>query len=146
MKKLLKKSVVAVAPIAGAVALVLAVAFGLRAPMPLEAQAQGRSANGSLTTQFSVTCAATSCITLPAGNYSRVGVQITGTWMGTMSFKCSLDGTNYVATNFTPYASATDASTATGNGAWSKAITAQSCRAEFTTASSGTAVVTMRGT
>lgn len=74
-----------------------------------------------------------------------VGVQLTGTWTGTVTFEASLDGTNYVAIKGTPLASVTGASTATGNGLWQVPVSGMNLfRARFSTASSGTVVATLQ--
>lgn len=74
-----------------------------------------------------------------------VAIQLSGTWTGTVTFEATVNGTNWVAFNVTPSNSGTDASTATAVGCWSKqnnGYTAVRCR--FSTASSGTATVSIR--
>lgn len=94
--------------------------------------------------QGSVT-AADETITMARTNGNGVAFQLTGTWTGTITFEASVDGTNFVAFNVTPSNSGTDVSTATANGAWSKANNGYAAfRARFSTATSGTPVITIR--
>lgn len=75
-----------------------------------------------------------------------VAFQVSGTWTGTITFEASVDGANWVTFNVTPSASGTDVSTTTANGAWSKQNNGyQAFRARFSTASSGTPVIVIRG-
>lgn len=68
-----------------------------------------------------------------------VGIQLTGTWSGTVSFEASIDGATYVALNMVPSNSATPASSATANGAWTANVAGfTTVRARFSTATSGT--------
>ena len=54
-----------------------------------------------------------------AGGYARLAVQITGTFTGTVTFECTIDGTNWVALEMTSIgASATVSTTATAAGIW----------------------------
>ena len=74
-----------------------------------------------------------------------VSFQLTGTWTGTVTFECTVDGTTWVALQVFPSTSATGATTATVNGAW--AITSNpwaGVRCRFSTATSGTVVVTIK--
>src|SRR6266849_272511 len=113
--------------------------------VPHTASAQASSASGSLSAQYASSCAPTTCVTLGMGNMSGVGVQVTGTWVGTLSFLASVDGVQpYVAVSMTPFASSTTATTATANGAWSASVVAQFVQVRFTARTSGTAVVRMR--
>lgn len=78
-------------------------------------------------------------------NASGVSIQLAGTWAGTITFEATVDGTNWVALNLTPSNSGTDASTATANGAFSKAANGWTAvRARFSTATSGTPAITIR--
>lgn len=77
--------------------------------------------------------------------YGGVAIQITGTFAGTITFEATTDGSTWVAFNMTPSNSGTDASTATAVGAFSKQNNGyQGVRARFSTASSGTPVITIR--
>jgi hypothetical protein len=73
------------------------------------------------------------------------GIQITGTWSGTITFEATVDGTNWVAISVTPFASVTLTSTATANGCWSvQNVGFAGLRARFSTASSGTPKITIK--
>lgn len=75
-----------------------------------------------------------------------VGIQLTGTWTGTVTFEASIDGVTFVALNMVPSNSATPASTATSTGAWTANVAGYLLvRARFSTATSGTVVVWMQG-
>lgn len=50
--------------------------------------------------------------------WGQLGFQLTGTWVGTMNFEVSVDGTNFVATVVTPAAGGAAVGTVTGNGIW----------------------------
>jgi hypothetical protein len=56
--------------------------------------------------------------TMNVDGFKAVAVQITGTFVGTVTFETSLDGTNFVATGLTPAAGGAAASTATAVGLW----------------------------
>ena len=49
---------------------------------------------------------------------SKVGVNLTGAWVGSVLFEGSTDGLNFFPVFVTPFASGTTVSTATGNGNW----------------------------
>lgn len=67
-----------------------------------------------------------------------VALQLLGTWSGTVTFEATIDGNTWVAFNMVPSNSATAASTATSNGAWSANCAGfDSVRARFSTATSG---------
>lgn len=75
-----------------------------------------------------------------------VAIQLSGTWTGTVTFEATVDGATWVAFNMTPSNSGTDASTATANGAFSKQNNGYAAlRARFSTASSGTVTIALRG-
>lgn len=74
-----------------------------------------------------------------------VAFQVTGTFSGTITFEATVDGATWVVFNVTPAASGTDVSTATAVGAWSKQNNGYAgFRARFSTATSGTPVITIR--
>ena len=136
--------------------ILLLAAFGLPASV-LPASAQTISnvkpivATASLTTN---TCAgasisATGCIGVNLGGYKYVGVQLTGTWSGTVTFEVTADGgTTWVTQNMLPSTGTqTAVTTSTGNGLWySTLLSGSQFRARFSTATSGTVVVTVRAT
>lgn len=73
----------------------------------------------------STTCASpntTGCVTLSFTNYpstvSAVGTQVTGTWVGTIEFQGSVDGTTYTPLRGYPVGGGVYASDTSSNGAW----------------------------
>lgn len=107
-------------------------------------------ATASLTT---ATCAggsinSTGCIGVNLGGYQHVGVNLAGTWTGTVTFEASLDGVNFIAQNMLPSnGTQTAVTTATANGTWySTQLVGSQFRARFSTATSGTVVVSVRAT
>lgn len=112
------------------------------AQYPLETLGSIQAANTSAS--LAITDAAA---TLNLLGFPGAAIQITGTWTGTITFEVSVDGTNYTAALFTPPNSTTAVSTATANGQWSGSVVGfKKLRARFSTASSGTAVVSIRAT
>lgn len=85
-------------------------------------------------------------ITLDVSGYGAVGVQLTGTWAGTVSFEATVDGVTYVALNLVPSNSATAAASSTSNGAWTGNVAGFSIvRLRFSTATSGTVSAYLQG-
>lgn len=85
--------------------------------------------------------AANDALVIGVGNGGGVGIQLTGTWAGTVTFEATIDGLTWVAFNLVPSNSATAASTTTANGAWSANCAGYaSVRARFSTATSGTVI------
>lgn len=60
--------------------------------------------------------AANQTVTVNTAADERVGVQITGTFVGTVTFEATIDGTNWVACAMTAAADATIVTTATAPG------------------------------
>jgi hypothetical protein len=75
-----------------------------------------------------------------------VGVQVTGTWTGTLELQLTLDGTNYrpVLLRMTSTEATTPSLTANGI-AYANVIGARNVRVAATAAMTGTAVVTLVG-
>lgn len=75
-------------------------------------------------------------------------VQLTGTWSGTVTFEATVDGTNWVSFQLNPttaFAAASLTATATANGVWTgPTYGVAGVRARFSTATSGTVVITVR--
>jgi hypothetical protein len=85
-------------------------------------------------------------ISISARGLAGVALQLLGTWTGTVSFEATVDGNTWVAFNMVPAASATAASSATANGAWSANCAGfEAVRARFSTATSGTVQAIMQG-
>lgn len=96
---------------------------------------------GSLT---SATCPGTGCLALSVTGQGAVAIQITGTWMGTVTFEGSVDGLTFQALTVFPTNSTTGATTTTGNGVWSAAVAGLTIvRARMSSYTSGTATVSM---
>lgn len=75
-----------------------------------------------------------------------VGVQLTGTFSGTLQFEMTIDGTTFVAVQATSVTTGTVATTATATGVFFyNVVGAQSVRVTSTAWTSGTAVVTIAG-
>lgn len=99
------------------------------------------STSGSITTNGGT-------VVLPYRQFSNgaIGVQITGTFTGTLQFEMTIDGTNFVAVQTTNVTSGSTVTTATAAGIFRfEAVGALSVRMNATAWSSGTAVVTMVG-
>lgn len=84
--------------------------------------------------------------TIDVTSRAGVGLQLTGTWVGTVSFEASLDGQTPVALNMVPSNSATPASSATSNGCFSANVAGFAIvQARMSSYTSGTALVTLIG-
>jgi len=57
-------------------------------------------------------------VTADCRGAGSAAAQVTGTWSGTLSFKASVDGVNFVAINATPPTGGSAVTTTTGNGVW----------------------------
>lgn len=100
------------------------------------------TATASLTTS---TCPGTGCVQLNVSGYGSASVQLTGSWSGTVTFEVSTDGVNFVSVLLNPSTSTTPVSTTTSSGLWLGSVGgAKYLRARFSTASSGTVVVTLQ--
>lgn len=75
-------------------------------------------------------------------NYQSVSVQLSGTWVGTVSFEVSNDGTTFVAKNLVSSTNSSVAST-TGAGVFSGDIGAKYFRVRRSAFTSGTALVNL---
>ena len=76
----------------------------------------------------------------------EIYVRVSGTFVGTLTFGASIDGTNYDAAGMTPIAGGATVTTATAPGAWVpvpsiKLYGARYFRLRMTAYTSGTAVV-----
>ena len=75
-----------------------------------------------------------------------VGVQVTGTFSGTLQFEMTIDGTNYVAVQATSVTTGTVATTTTATGVFFfNVVGARNVRVASTAWTSGTATVTIVG-
>lgn len=57
-------------------------------------------------------------LALDTADFNWAGVQITGTFVATVNFEASLDGTNYVTIAAAPVAGGASVTTATAPGVW----------------------------
>ena len=80
------------------------------------------------------------------GEQGAVSVQISGTWVGTVSFLQSNDGMSWSSVQMLPVAAPglVTVASSTGNGFWFGMVPAKYFRAQFSAYTSGTAVVTAR--
>lgn len=102
----------------------------------------------------STTCASpntTGCVTISFTNYpgtvSAVGTQVTGTWVGTIEFQGSVDGTTFTPLRGYPVGGGVYASDTSSNGAWT-VLTASMLyfRVRATAWTSGSATVSLHVT
>lgn len=93
----------------------------------------------------STTCPGAGCVTQNVAGQGSAGVQVSGTFVGTITFYGSINNTTYVAINLFPPTSTTGVSTTTGAGLWTGSIAGlSSIRIGFSAYTSGTANVTIR--
>lgn len=112
---------------------------GLLLAAPVSAQITLPAVNtGSLT-------AASQCVPVRTDGYGAGGIQVTGSYVGTITWTVSIDGTNFVALDaFTPDAPGTAANSTTTTGIWTAPIAGlRLLKACMTAYTSGTAVVTV---
>ena len=83
-----------------------------------------------------------SAVTLTLKGQAKANVQVTGTWVATLSFEGTVDGTNWFALNAVPPTTGIPVTTTTANGQWSIEVSAlSSFRVRVSAYTSGTAVV-----
>lgn len=95
------------------------------------------------------TCPGAGCVDLPVANQGSIGIQVTGTWVGTITFQGTVDNTNFAPVSVISSADTTGArvTTTTGNGLYQTTIAGLTkVRVVFTSWMSGTATVTLRST
>lgn len=98
-----------------------------------------------------VSSAATGTITALDGAVSMIGdgavvVHVTGTWVATLTFEASVDGTNWVVVQGVPTTGMTAVTTTTANGAWQFAIGGfDEFRVRASLFTSGTVAVALAG-
>lgn len=102
------------------------------------ALAQDASTSGNIT-------APAQTVTLDLDSFGTTGLQVTGTWTGTLVFEATVDGTNYVAIQVIDVASGALVTDTTANGSFLAAVAGfQRIRVRASALASGTAVVTLR--
>lgn len=77
------------------------------------------------------------------GGMSKVGVNLAGTWAGTVKFYASSDGVNFIPVSVTPFASGTAVTSATANGNWELKVQGFVAFKVVFTRTSGTVLVTI---
>lgn len=104
-------------------------------------QTRNRTATGNITTN---TPGVGNTVGLDTHTLGAAGVQVTGTWTGTLTFEGSVDGTTYVAMAATPVVGGSTVSTTTANGLWRCNVAGlQAMQVRGSAAMTGTAVVTI---
>ncbi len=89
--------------------------------------------------------ALTGCVVMPATGWGSVGIQVSGTFTGTITFEASLDNSTYTALSAFPSNSTTSVTTTTGTGLWNAGIGGFAfVRARMSSYTSGTARVTLQ--
>ncbi len=92
-------------------------------------------------------CPGAGCIDLNVAGQGSIGIQITGTWSGTVTFQASVNNVDYVSLLVIPTTSPTAVTTTTANGVWTAPVAGlTTVRVVFTAWASGTAVVVRRTT
>jgi len=124
-------------------ALTCALLLGL---VPAALVGQDRTVAGSIT---STTCPGTGCVEL--STLSEVGsgaVQVTGTWVATLQFEGTVDGSTYASLlSIDPATGLTSATSTTANGTFLLPLAGfRHARVRASAYTSGTAVVTVRST
>jgi len=106
------------------------------------AQAQSQSVRAGLT---SATCPGSGCLVLSVSGVGGVAVQVTGTFVGTLSFEGSIDGVNYVPLGLLPIASTSAVTSTTATGLWSGGVGGMAVvRVRMSAYTSGTATVSIQ--
>lgn len=82
-------------------------------------------------------------VTLGVSGFGGVGVQITGTFVGTIQFEVSGDGLTFAALNMTPPNSTSAVTSATAVGQWQGSCVSKVVRCRMSAYTSGQAAVTM---
>ncbi len=76
---------------------------------------------------------------------NTAGIQITGTWTGTLAFEGTADSTNWFVVNAVPFAGSTPTTTTTANGQWQSDISGLvGFRVRCSVTGTSTAVVNIR--
>ena len=83
-------------------------------------------------------------VSLSVRGFGAVGIQVTGTFTGTLTFEGTLDGVTYTTLQVIPYNTTVAVTTTTGTGMWGGAIGGMSIfRVRMSSYTSGTANVTI---
>jgi hypothetical protein len=92
-------------------------------------------------------CPGAGCQDINVGGRGSIGIQVTGTWTGTITFRASIDNATFTDLEVLPSNSGTAVTTTTANGVWSAPVAGyNTIRIVFTAHSSGTANLFFRTT
>lgn len=92
-------------------------------------------------TLSATTCPGIGCFVVDVSGRGTVGIQVTGTFVGTLQFEQTVDGTNYTTIAMFPNGSTTSVTSATATGLWSASTTTRYVRVRFSAYTSGSAVI-----
>lgn len=118
-----------------------AIVCSIRAPVPIEAQSPTLTKTLSTTT-----CPGVGCFVVDVSNRGSASIQVTGTFVGTLQFEQSVDGTNFTTWSVTANGATTTVTSATATGYWTGSITTRYIRVRFSAYTSGSAVVNLIST
>ena len=131
------------ADVAPAVLFLALIACGLAVTLALGGDRV--TAQGSVS-RSAILASATDLVTLDVSSMGACGLQLSGTFVGTVQFEGTINGGTYVALNMVPSNSATAATSATAVGAWSANCGGYAIlRARMSAWTSGAATATLRG-
>jgi hypothetical protein len=125
----------------GIVALVL-----MAVALPMAAQSGVQFTKTGALTATNANCTATACVSMPVTSLTNtIGIQVTGTFVGTVTFEVTVDGTNWVAAAAVVTAATTArVTTATAAGLWQLPVAGfVAARVRCSAFTSGTINVTM---
>lgn len=124
------------------ICLLMALAFTVTLSAQPSSQAQGQLSASATST---ASCPSSGCVVLYVTGQSRVALQVTGTYSGTVSFEGSIDNVNFAALNLLPLNSATAASSTTSTGIWQGTNIGGlvAVRARMSSYSSGAAIINL---
>lgn len=106
------------------------------------ALATSSQAQGPAISLTGTTCPGDGCANLDTGGAGSMGVQISGTFVGTLEFEQTIDNTTWVTWSVLPNGSTTAVTSATSTGFWiGTSAGAKRVRVRFSAYTSGTAVV-----
>jgi hypothetical protein len=93
-----------------------------------------------------ITGTQTVVLSVPAGGYATFGLQVSGTWTGTIVVKASIDCTNYYQTTVVPVTTGVEAGVLSANGLFQGNMAGFKCiEAQGVSVATGTAHVTLVG-
>ncbi len=105
---------------------------------PFPAAVPDQTASGSLTS--------TTSVTLTLASQAQVAIQVTGTWVGTLQFESSVDGTNFFSVPAIVATTGAVVTSATANGQWLVPCGGYNkVRVRCSAFTSGTIVVSLQG-